>query len=302
MDKLTKPSKSIEDFYLDLIAGKRNNEKNNFLKNRLNDIKDLLVLEEKKYIESATNRTLYTFKEHSIIEINESSEVVIKDEMESLYEQDFVSKPSSGKIGREIYDYLKSLALDETCPYCSVTKVSTIDHYLPKVKFPKFAVTPANLVPCCRDCNSAKGDKFYGLQSRMFIHPYFEDVGNFIWLKCTVVEGFWPINFRYEVEVLNDSNKILYQRICNQYNMLDLYNILSNKANRFFRYRIKSIIKNYKVGGINLVIEYLQEAEESCKYVDLNSWEACMYNALLNSTWFLTEAIEMIEEKYQLNI
>ncbi len=302
MDKLTKPSKSIKDFYIDLIKSKRNNKKNNFLKDRLTGVKDLLVLEEKKYIESATNSTLFTFREHSIIEINGTSEVVIKDEMESLYEQDFVSSPYSGKVGREIYDYLKSLALDETCPYCSVTKVNTIDHYLPKSKFPKFAVAPVNLVPCCRDCNSAKGDKFTGLQSRMFIHPYFEDIGNFIWLKCTVVEESWPINFRYEIEVFDDSNEILYQRICNQHNMLDLYNILSNKANRSFRYRIKSIINNYKVGGINLVKEYLQEAEESCKYIDLNSWEACMYNALLNSTWFLTEAIGMIEEKYHLNI
>lgn len=298
MDKLNKPLKSIEDFYSELISSKRNNQKNNFLKDRLLSIKDSLISNEQNYIQLGKTSRLHNLIEHSTIQIPNSSKVVTKDEMESLYTQNIVSRPDSGNIGRDIYDYLKSLALNNMCPYCSIAKAKTLDHYLPKAKFPKFAITPVNLVPCCRDCNSEKDTKFSNSEAEMFIHPYFEDVNNFRWLKSTVQDNVWPINFRYEVIISNDRNSILSRRLSNQQKWLDLNNTFNDRANRQFRYRVKSIIDNYKTGGADSVKKFLQESEQSCRSAELNSWEACMYNALLNSNWFFTTALQQLETKY----
>jgi hypothetical protein len=299
LDKLNEPSKSIGEFYLDLIINKRNNENNKFLKDRLSRIKDILISEEEKYIRLGRASNLYTIHDHSEISIPNSVDVVTKDEMESLYTQNLVSSPESGEIGRDIYDYLKSLALDKICPYCSSSKAKTLDHYLPKAKFPMFAVTPVNLVPCCRDCNSEKDTNFTNVEAEMFIHPYFEDVNNFIWLESTVEDDVWPLNFKYQVVISNGSNNILSRRLSNQQKILDLNNTFNDKANRLFRYRIKSIIDNYKTGGVKSVREFLLESEQSCRNAELNSWEACMYKALLNSNWFFSTAIKQLEERYK---
>ncbi|WP_052427519.1 HNH endonuclease [Neobacillus niacini] len=250
MDKLIEPSISIEEFYIELIENKRNNEKNNFLKNRLSKIKDVLISEEKNYIDLAKTSTLHTIVEHTEIQIPKSSDVVTKDEMESLYTQNLVSSPNSGDRGREVYDYLKSLALDKMCPYCSITKARTLDHYLPKAKFPTFAVTPVNLVPCCRDCNSEKDASFSNAANEMFIHPYYDDVNNFIWLVAIVEENVWPISFKYNVKISYNQNSLLSNRIAHQYELLDLNSTFSDKANRQFRYRLKSIVDNYNSGDI----------------------------------------------------
>ena len=41
----------------------------------------------------------------------------------------------------------------EKCPFCGIGTVSTLDHYLPKSKYPALAITPKNMIPACRDCN-----------------------------------------------------------------------------------------------------------------------------------------------------
>ena len=298
MYKLDKPSILIEDFYIKLIGKKNNNEKNDFLKSRLLEIKDILILEENKYIKLGESCNLHRFKKETKKENYGLPEAVTKKEMENLYSQDFVSKPGAKDDGRKIYDYLRSLAMDELCPYCSVSFAKTLDHYFPKSKFPKLAITPANLVPCCRDCNTTKDTIFSNVESELFIHPYFEDISSFRWLKCTVEREIWPISFTYEVVNNNDSNNILFQRIYNQFRVLGLNNVLSNKANRTFRYRLSSIIKNYETGGIDSAKEFIKESELSCRSFELNSWEACMYSALLRSDWFLTSAIQDLKERY----
>jgi hypothetical protein len=62
------------------------------------------------------------------------------------------------------------------CPACGEPgSPNTLDHYLPKGKYPHFAVTPANLFPMCDACQDAKGEKTGDAASpRYFIHPYFD--------------------------------------------------------------------------------------------------------------------------------
>lgn len=66
-----------------------------------------------------------------------------------------------------------------TCPYCNRQYTFTInsqkktkpqfDHFYPKSRYPFFALSFYNLIPCCSICNHIKKD------SRMeLIHPYYE--------------------------------------------------------------------------------------------------------------------------------
>ncbi|HBE9333760.1 TPA: HNH endonuclease [Clostridioides difficile] len=296
MYKLDRPSKTIEDFYLDMIKNMHNNNKNGFKKNRLIGIKDKLISEENKYIELGEKEELYKLIRHENV-VN-GTYIVSAEEMTLLYESNFVKGTKTNNFGREVYDYLKNRAKDDLCPYCSIRRVRQIDHYMPKAHFPKFAVTPINLVPICKECNEDKKDKSYSAVEEMFIHPYFEDVNHFEWLKCYVDEGSWPITFKYEVEVRNDSYELLRKRIHKQYEELKIYEEFESKSIRYFRERVRSINEEYEISGIDAIRKSFKREEESIRKENLNSWRACMYSALLNSSWFMEYAIKELREKY----
>ena len=62
------------------------------------------------------------------------------------------------------------------CPACGeLGRPNTLDHYLPKGRYPHFCVTPANLFPMCDACQMAKLEKTGTLdEPRFFLHPYFD--------------------------------------------------------------------------------------------------------------------------------
>jgi hypothetical protein len=67
---------------------------------------------------------------------------VRKKDMKQLYTQQMVQN----KKGRKIYDKLMNIAPLSRCPFCGIGIVSTLDHYLPKAKFPIFSVLTYNLI------------------------------------------------------------------------------------------------------------------------------------------------------------
>jgi hypothetical protein len=62
------------------------------------------------------------------------------------------------------------------CPACGEPGApNTLDHYLPKGKYPHFCVTPYNLFPMCDACQTEKGEKTGDVANpRFFLHPYFD--------------------------------------------------------------------------------------------------------------------------------
>lgn len=86
------------------------------------------------------------------------------------------------------YDFIKQLNI-KACPYCNLEYVQiatfsrnysegnkfvrpALDHFYPKSKYPFFAISLYNLVPCCTTCNSSiKSDNEIGSYVDC-VHPY----------------------------------------------------------------------------------------------------------------------------------
>lgn len=80
------------------------------------------------------------------------------------------------------YSFMKMLSNLQVCPYCNkhyihptLTKEGKVrgvlDHYFPKDKYPYFAMSIYNLIPCCGFCNtSLKGSKEFSENKK--ISPY----------------------------------------------------------------------------------------------------------------------------------
>lgn len=69
------------------------------------------------------------------------------------------------------------------CPYCGNPMIpDTLDHFIPKGRWPEFSIFPNNLIPQCRGCAPVKGESYYCADNNlaMFVHPiYFDFLENF---------------------------------------------------------------------------------------------------------------------------
>ncbi len=118
------------------------------------------------------------------------------------------------------------------CPYCNRQYTFTVsdkngtsraqfDHYLPKDKYPFFAVSLFNLVPCCGLCNLAKGDK------EDFLYPYSEEMGN---------------DVRFETKYLSDFRYLVGNK--NAINGFDIkLNIVGNDLKDVYKKKVKKSIE-----------------------------------------------------------
>ncbi|MGM7415841.1 HNH endonuclease signature motif containing protein [Lactococcus lactis] len=89
--------------------------------------------------------------------------------------------------GHALYKYreiMESL-VEMRCPICDCSfaySQVTLDHIIPKKKYPYYSITPINLVPTCYNCNMRKND---GTPSKI-LHPYFHDFITFDYLTVTL--------------------------------------------------------------------------------------------------------------------
>ena len=205
---------------------------------------------------------------------------VSKGELKELYSNYLVRK---GKPGRVIYETLLSLSSQKLCPQCGFGHVKTLDHYLPKAKYPLYSVLPQNLVPACRDCNTGKLASNATAAGEQPLHPYF-DADHFFdeqWLFAEVVmTAPASINFYVLPPVVWD--KVSKERVKSHFKSFDL-------SERF------SVQVATELAAIRNCLSVLDEvsrqqhlADRAKDYfkVHKNSWQTALAQALANSRWY----------------
>ncbi|MCO5966039.1 HNH endonuclease [Sinorhizobium meliloti] len=191
-----------------------------------------------------------------------------------------------GKKAREVYDELL-VSSDGKCPFCGgIGQVHTLDHYLPKSNFPIYSVLPANLVPCCRDCNSDKMSSFATTQGKQGLHPYLDGPKFFSerWVVATVCRTD-PITVEFSCsppEAWPDVDKLRAKSHFDQYSLARRYGIQAGaELARVIDLRKKSL----RILDPVQFSAYLGENAQTDSY-DVNGWNRTMYWALQRTLWF----------------
>lgn len=190
-----------------------------------------------------------------------------------------------GAPGRKFYDKLIISPPNGICPLCSHRAVTTLDHYLPKSKYPRLSVVPINLIPACSDCNKSKLGGYPTLPEEEIIHPYFDDIENDLWLTATVNQTT-PPTIQYDVTPSPVWEQLLAERVKFHFDSFLLAKLYSTQAAVELVQINSSLIKLHKVSGIDGVRKYLLEAADSRNHANINSWQAAMYNAMATDDWF----------------
>lgn len=209
-------------------------------------------------------------------------------EMENLYDRHMVRDKSRG---RYIYDRLMMAAVDDMCPFCGHRDVSTLDHTLPKAQYPALAVTPLNLIPCCKDCNHRKGDSLAKNASEKWLNAYYDDVTADRWLYANIVEGSPPIALFF-VAPPDYWDGATAARVKTQFKKLDLNKLYASQSARQFQNSRHALKEIYESDGPNAVRKDLVRRYMSCQKNMINSWEGALYQAASSSDWFCTGGFE----------
>ncbi|MBB1429474.1 HNH endonuclease [Pseudoalteromonas sp. SG43-4] len=168
---------------------------------------------------------------------------VSKREFVDLYSNCFSKQ---GKKSRLLYDRIKA-ASDGICPFCKVGIVETLDHYLPKARYPLFSVHPTNLVPSCTDCNKGKGSTVIVSAETEPLHPYFlhECFYKDNWISAEIVESI-PITVNFFTSIPDNwdqTSKIRAENHFNDFKIASKYKIQASTSLTMFTSMVESLLK-----------------------------------------------------------
>lgn len=175
--------------------------------------------------------------------------------------KNYYSEYYSGQTLYKYREYMEQL-VEKRCPICDCSfaySQVTLDHILPKSKFPFLSITPINLVPTCYNCNMRKNDR---IPSKV-LNPYFHGFSPFdyfmIKIKVNVenpLESTIDIDFTDSTEDTPEPVTYIKENI-NLYKLRQKYLDLTNIAFLKLMNEFQQIISlNGNVYSINEIKGY----------------------------------------------
>ncbi|NHZ41372.1 HNH endonuclease [Massilia aquatica] len=242
------------------------------------------------YVQIATRGNLYQLpQDHSDKEATYLGSARKKD-FTNVYSNQMVA---ANKPGRAIYDRILGSAPGGKCPLCGFGQAKTLDHYLPKSKYPQFAVFPSNLVPACYECNVGKRNGVAIDRVGQSIHPYFDHLLiNEQWLFARVVPD--PFTIEFSVEPPRHWERDDGDRVRSHFSLMDLEKRFNTEATDELA-AIHGIVKRnvlqYGFTAQDIREDLLATAAER-HAIQKNSWQTALYQALGNSDWYCREGYQ----------
>lgn len=254
------------------------------LRIRLNALTNAIGLAASDYHQSASDKQLYTLPTNDCGNDDIALGTVTKKELTNVYSTHMVGKT---KPARAIYDSLLSRAPLGRCPFCGMGHASTLDHYLPKTKYPQLSVVPFNLVPSCKDCNTGKNAAVSSTAGDQSLHPYY-DHQSFVdeqWIYADVIHTS-PVTIHFYVHAPNHWDEISRKRVQSHFidfNLAARYSIEASNQIACLRDTL-SHYRDYL--GTEGVRQHLMIEAQSSYRQHSNSWQTAMFQALASSDWY----------------
>jgi len=205
-----------------------------------------------------------------------------KDDLLSLY----VDQMSDAKgSARAYYDLIKNASPNGKCPLCGVGQVRTLDHHLPKSRYPDLSVCPFNLVPACDFCQSGKLAKYPTNAGEQTLHPYYDDFTGEQWIFATLNTG-GDLALVFHVAAPPAWPAVDQQRVLRHFTVFKLALVYTSNANddlSTLRERLNSL---GAAGGAIAVQAYLDDERDRWA-LRVNSWQHVMYQTLAAQAWFV---------------
>lgn len=275
MIKIKMPSEKVKEVFNKCISQVADKD----LKILLKSCEKELDADEKLYIKAGEENKLCEFPPKDKV-----NGVVSIEEMKKIYTYRMVGLKQPGR-----FYYNKLLNSVQICPFCGVRDVATLDHFLPKSKYATTVVTPANLIPSCRDCNSNKDIYTASDLYDEVWHPYFDDFQGVRWLYC-FLQSSEPLEITFYIDTskpdIKDEDKNKINNSFHVFKLKTLYEIHALKELNDIEIYMKKL--RNEVDSLD-VKEHLAWIYESNKIVNKNSWKTALYDELKDNEWYIND-------------
>lgn len=173
-----------------------------------------------------------------------------------------------------------------TCPNCTINKVASLDHYIPKEEFPEFSVNPINLVPCCSICNSKKKENWKDDNKLLFLNLYSDIIPNSRYLFVDVES---KSEFTFKLKNVSKIDFPLFNVIESHYDRLDLLQRFKEDSDEVISEldilisSARCLISDDKE-LLNFILNHYSQIEDRD---GVNNWKVVLVKAMVNSeTYF----------------
>jgi 5-methylcytosine-specific restriction endonuclease McrA len=129
-----------------------------------------------------------------------------------------------------------------TCPNCTISEISSFDHYLPKNEYPGFVVNPKNLFPSCTICNGHKSETWRVDGKRQFLNLYLDELPQEQYLFVTPSFSNGVIIAKYNLKRPDTISQKLFDIIQSHYDKLHLLSRFANNIHELVTSMESSII------------------------------------------------------------
>lgn len=200
---------------------------------------------------------------------------ILAGDMGKLYSKGLLRKNSDA---RTYYELLRLSSPFLVCPFCMHRPVRTLDHYLPKAEYGAYAVLPANLIPCCRDCNSDKDEFAPQERASTLIHPYFDRIDQTSWLGCDINrhQDYCTASFYIRSA---DVSEELRPRLIAHMETLQLWELYEIEAARELNEMAGAIKSTFVASGSDGVRMLCEEMGASRAVLAENYWKAVLWRS-----------------------
>jgi hypothetical protein len=186
---------------------------------------------------------------------------------------------------RGFYDLIKAASPNGKCPLCGVGVVRTLDHHLPKSKYPDLSICPRNLVPACDFCQTCKLSKHPATPGEQTLHPYYDDFNAQQWISGTLSTIGNPV-VQFYVATPTGWPVVDQQRVKRHFDVFKLALVYTSNANDDLSTMRESLAELGLRHGAAAVQAHL-DGEQKRWRTRLNSWQHVMYQTLAKNTWFV---------------
>lgn len=242
---------------------------------RANTALSMFTEAETDYRAKANTRDLYKIAESPTV-----GALLSKDEMSFLYDKLSSSTPET----RVFYDHIKGLARGMICPLCNQRTVSTLDHYLAKSLHGALAITPINLVPACKDCNTDSGTRRSTSPGDQTFHPYFDNGDTETWIVASITCESPPAAIFSTSRPAGWSDDF-YLSAVSHFRDFKLAQLYSAQAGQELVNIYMDIIHSPNSEDPSELRQHFLETARRRRFPVRNSWQAALYQAAADSDW-----------------
>jgi len=193
------------------------------------------------------------------------------------------------KLKNSVTTVLDNRAMN-TCQYCTIAPIGSLDHIVPKDEFPEFSVNPKNLLPACTTCNSHKNQNWKENNSTLFLNLYTDTLPNEQYLFVDLVVSPNYIEPTFELRNVNNINADFFQLLKSHYSRLHLPERFKKESHKVISELTNLISASKNLLSKDQIIELVQnKIDEDKKTFGSNNFKSMLEEALISNKNYMDD-------------